>query len=280
MPLIRKGKVKPARDPSDPDEFRATLIEHLEELRDRIIRSLILIGVCWVIGWYLEPWLYTHLNGMITTAIVKRLGPTVDYKTVFHNATEMFMLKIRLSFLTGIGLAFPFVIVQLGGFVSPGLKHNERKAVKSVIPASVVLFFMGVGFCWLIIPSAMTWFVSYIEEFSGTSLYQEAGSMVFLVLKMLLAFGVGFQLPLVVYVLGKIGLLSPDTLLKNWRQATVVIFVLSMIITPSNDLFSMLMMAIPLSLLFIASVYAVKYSAGKALSQADEEELTGEEDAE
>jgi len=262
MPWPIRGKPKQPRNPSDdPEEFRATLVEHLEELRDRIVRSLVFLGIGWIIGWYLEAPIYKRLNDVITHAILSRLPKGADYRLVFHNVTEPFFLKLKLSFMIGLVIAFPFIVLQLWGFIAPGLKRNERNAVRSVAPASVLLFAMGVGFCWLIIPSAFTWFTSYVEEFNGTSVYQEAGTMVFLVLKMLLAFGIGFQLPLVIFVLGKLGLLSPDTLIKNWRQATAAIFVLAAVITPSNDIFSMLMMAVPLSLLFVLSVYAVKYTA-------------------
>jgi sec-independent protein translocase protein TatC len=125
----------------------------------------------------------------------------------------------------------------------------------------VFLFALGVTFCWIILPSAFTWFIGYVFEFPGTAIYQEPGMMVFFILKMLLAFGMGFQLPLIVFLLGKIGLLTPETLTTYWRQSTVFIFVASAIITPSNDVFSMLMMAIPLSILFIISIWALKFTS-------------------
>jgi sec-independent protein translocase protein TatC len=124
-------------------------------------------------------------------------------------------------------------------------------------------------FCWFSLPSAFIWFTSYFDEFPGAGLNQDPGVLVSFTLKMLLAFGVGFQLPLVVFVLGKIGLLSPDTLVRNWRQATVAIFLVSAIVTPSNDPLTMLMMAVPLSLLFVISVYAVRWTTRKQLREAD-----------
>ena len=260
MPWRLRGNTKPRNESDDPEDFRATLVEHLEELRDRIVRALLFLGIGWVIGWYLEAPIYARLNGIVTDAIRHRLPPGTRYETVFQQATEPFFLKLKLSFMIGLVIAFPFIVLQLWGFIAPGLKRNERNAVRSVAPASVFLFALGVAFCWVIIPSAFTWFTSYVEEFPGTALLQEAGTMVFLVLKLLLAFGVAFQLPLVVFVLGKLGLLSPETLISNWRQATVAIFVIAAVVTPSNDIFTMLMMAVPLSLLFVLSVYAVKYT--------------------
>lgn len=270
MPLTLKGKPRLRKPSDDPEDFRATLVEHLEELRDRIVRMLVFLSVGWVAGWYLEAPVYGRLNGIVTAAISRRMPAGTSFQTTFFQATEPFLLKFKLSFMIGIILSFPFIVLQLWGFISPGLKKAERKAIRSVAPVSVILFMMGVSFCWVILPSAFTWFTSYVEEFPGTSLIQEAGTMVFLVLKMILAFGIGFQLPLVVFVLGKLGLLSPDTLLRNWRQATAAIFFIAMVITPSNDLFSMLMMAVPLSILFIASVYAVKFTARNAAKNEPE----------
>jgi sec-independent protein translocase protein TatC len=182
------------------------------------------------------------------------------------------MLKFKLSFMLGLILAFPYLVIQLWGFVEPGLKENEKRPVRKMLPFSVLLFAMGVCFCWIILPSAFNWFAAYVEEFPGTVIYQEPGTMVFFILKMLLAFGMGFQLPLVVFLLGKIGLLTPETLTTYWRQSTVFIFVASAIITPSNDVFSMLMMAIPLSVLFIISIWALKITNRKKPKPDDQDD--------
>ena len=249
--------------PDDPEEFRATLGEHLDELRARIIRTLLIVSACWVVGWYLQPPVYDYLN----TFAMHNLKSTPGHQVVdaFNSFTGPFMLKMRISFVIALVLAFPFIILQLWGFIAPGLRPSERKPLKKIAPLTAVLFCLGVIFSWIILPSAFGWFVSYLGEFNGASLFQEPGTMVFFILKMFLAFGVGFQLPLIVYFLASTGIVSPSTLTENWRQATVGIFVVAMIITPSNDIFSMLMMAIPLTLLFFASVAAVRLTVRKRL---------------
>lgn len=251
--------------PDDPEDFRATLTEHLDELRTRIIRIVTLIVIGWVIGWYFQPHAYEFLNNVVTKQILTpRPGhKPVDYKEVFGNATDAFMLKFKLSFMLGLIVAMPFCVMQLWAFIKPGLKPNERKPVTKIAPFSVLLFFMGAAFCFIILPSAIGWFVSYLEEFPGTSLYQEPGKMVFFILKLELAFGLAFQLPLIVFLLGTLGILTPETLLQYWRQSALGIFVISMIVTPSNDPGTMLMMAIPLCFLFIVSVYLVKWTTRK-----------------
>src|SRR5579862_8551851 len=165
MPALLKGKPKGTPPSSeDPEEFRATLIEHLDELRKRVMRSLGLLVAGWVAGWYLEPWVYKSINDVVLRAILKRLPPGTEYKTVFHQATEPFLLMLRLSFMIGVVLAFPFIVLQLWGFIAPGLKSMEKKIVRNVAPISVVLFAMGATFCWFVLPSAFTWFVSYLDK--------------------------------------------------------------------------------------------------------------------
>ncbi len=265
MPTLFKGPNKETRRQfsGDPEDFRLSLVEHLEELRDRIIRSLVIITVCWVIGWFLVKPTYGYLNDMAVTAIKHVIPKNVEYREVFSHAPQAFLLKFKLSFMIGVIFAFPFLVLQLWGFIMPALKAKEQAPLKRLAPFSLILFAMGVGFAWAVVPSAMTWFATYIEEFPGTSLYQEPGSMVFFILKMLAAFGIAFQLPLIVYMLGELELLSAETLLKYWRQAATAIFVIAMIVTPSQDPMTMLMMAIPLVILFMASVYIVKFTQGR-----------------
>ncbi len=261
--------------PEDPEDFRATLVEHLEELRDRVIRALGFLVVGWIAGWFLEPTLYGYLNGMVVKAANSKLhGTNVHYQEAFRNLTEAFLLKLQLSFIIGLVFAFPFIVVQLWKFIEPGLKPNERKPLKRVAPISVLLFATGAFFCWEVLPYAIGWFTFYVLDFPGVSVIQEPGIMVFFCLKMLLAFGVGFQVPLVVYILGAIGFLSAETLIKYWRHGAVGIFVLAAVVTPSNDWFSMLLMAIPLTLLFIGSIFAVNYTQKKKRKA----ELTLDED--
>jgi sec-independent protein translocase protein TatC len=256
----------------DPEEYRLTLIEHLTELRDRLVRSLIALIVGFIAGWLLVKPVYDILENTAAEAIRKVLPKGSQFIPAFNNATAPFLLKMRLAFMIDLVLVFPFLIVQIWGFVSPGLKPSERRPFKILAPYSVLLFFMGASFCWMILPAAFQWFATYLQEFPGTSLFQEPGFMTFFALKMLVAFGIGFQLPLIVYGLGMAGLLTGDSLVQNWRQAATGIFVAAMVITPSNDLPSMLMMAIPLVCLFGVSVVAVRMLEKKRgkLNKVDE----------
>ena len=224
------------------------------------MRVLVALTIGLVLGWILEPWLYAAMETRIDKAVLERLkGTDIEYKTVFHSATEPFTLKLKLSFYIALVIILPYIIGQIWGFVAPALKPNEQQPFKRLAPASGILFLVGAGFAYAVVPAMFSWFVSYAGEFKGTSIYQEAGSQLFLVAKMMLAFGVAFQLPLIVYGLGLAGVLTAETLMKYWRHGATAIFAVAAIVTPSNDPMSMLMMAIPLTGLFIGSVYAVKF---------------------
>ena len=240
------------------------------------MRVLFALGVAWLVAWQIEPWLYGAMEGRINEAIIRKLRPDgIEYKTVFHNAPEAFMLKLKLSFYIALVLVLPIIILNIWGFVAPALKPNEQKPFKRLAPASAILFIVGAAFAYAVVPAMFTWFASYAEEFPGVGIYQEAGTQLFLVAKMMLAFGVAFQLPLIVYGLGLAGVLTADTLLKYWRHGASGIFLVAAIVTPSNDPMSMLMMALPLTGLFIGSVYAVKFMERRrdkaALAEAKDE---------
>lgn len=262
-----------------PEEFRATLVEHLEELRNRLVRSITFIVIGWVIGWYIQTPIYDQFNSIVAAGLKSAEVPPDKYKEAFTHITQMFLFKMKFSFVLGLVMALPFVMIQLWGFIAPGLKEVEKRPLKRVAPISVLLFFTGAAFCWFCLPAGVGWFLSYLEEFPDSFLFQEPGSMVLFMVKLMLAFGLGFQLPVIVYGLGAIGLLSAQTLSKHWRHGTVFVFFLSAILTPSNDPMTMLMMAIPLSILFMISVWAVKIVQRKKVKVLDNPDYVDEDDA-
>ncbi|MBI1331392.1 MAG: twin-arginine translocase subunit TatC [Armatimonadetes bacterium] len=243
----------------NPEDFRLSLVEHLEELRTRIIRSFLILLGFWAISWTFAKDIYVFLTKRATDSIAPNLPKGSHFKEVLLHAPDAFMNIFKLSFFCAIIAAFPFIVLQVWAFIAPGLKPEEQKPLRKIGPVSLILFLTGGFFCWLILPAAFAWFASYMEYFPGVDLNQEAGTMSIFTLKSILAFGIGFQLPLVVFVLGALNLLSSKTLLKYWRHGAVAIFFISGAITPSNDIPTMLMMAIPLTVLFMISAYAVRF---------------------
>jgi sec-independent protein translocase protein TatC len=253
------------RSSSSNEELRATLIEHLEELRQRLFRIIGFLAVGFVAGWFLALPVYKYLEDLVK----ENVAPGVPYESVFITMTAAFMLQIKMAFYIGLFLTLPFTVHQLWGFVAPGLRPNERKPFKIVAPISTVLFFMGAGACWFILPVTVTWLTSFSQSFPETKMMLEAGSMVFLLIKMILSFGIGFQMPIVVFVLARLEIVTPQAMMKYWRHAVVGVVVASAIITPSGDPLSLAVLSVPLIALFFASVYVARWSLRKQRSKED-----------
>ncbi len=233
------------------EEVRATFIEHLEELRKRIFRALMYVMLGWIVGFIIEPYVYHFL--------AKPLLGTMPRSTqfVFTHATEPFFLKFKLSLILGLLLVVPLIVGELWGFLKPALTRQERRAVKLIIPFSTFLFFLGAGLGYFILPAAFRFFLSYLKDYPDAVLYQNPAQYVTFVVKMMLAFALGFQMPVVLMFLAQIGLVTPETMWRNWRYAVVVIALLAAVLTPSGDAFSMLAVALPMVFLYFLSIALV-----------------------
>lgn len=208
---------------------------------------------------------YRYLEELVQANV----APGVPYEPIFISLTAAFMLKIKMAFYIGLFMTLPFTVHQLWGFIAPGLRPIERKPFKIVAPVSTVLFFAGAGACWFILPVTVTWLTSFAQEFPETKMMLEAGSMVFLLIKMLLSFGVGFQMPIVVFVLARLEIVTPKAMMQYWRHAVVGVIIASAIITPSGDPLSLAVLSVPLIALFFASVYVARWSLKKQRSKED-----------
>ena len=246
--------------------MRATLIEHLNELRVRLFRVVLLLAAGMVAGWFF----YLPVFNVLEDIVRANIPPDVEYDPIFINLTAPFMLRLKMAFYIGLFFTLPFTVLQLWGFVSPGLRGHEKKPIKVVAPVSIVLFFIGAGMCWFVLPATITWFVTFVQAFPDTKLMPEAGMMVFLMIKMMLSFGIGFQMPIVVYFLAKFEIVTPKAMLKYWRQAIVVIFLAGAIITPSADPFTLFALSLPLVGLFFGSVWFAQWTIKKNRSDDDE----------
>lgn len=217
-------------------------------------------------GWFLFDPAYLAIKEMAQS----QLGQDEVWREAFRNFTEAFFLKFKLSFYLGMILTLPFTVNQIWGFIAPGLKPHERKPIKVVAPVSFLLFLMGAGLCWLILPITIQWFYQFNASFDSVEVLQEPGHLIFFCVKMMLAFGVGFELPLVVFFLTKVGIITSESLLRYWRHCIFGVFLASALITPSGDPIAMSVMALPLSGLFFASVYVAKWSNRNTIDPYDE----------
>ena len=247
--------------PESPDEKRAELTEHLAELRTRLIRACLYCAAGMVLMYILSGPIYTVLAAPILNALkhasVKNGTPPGGF--IFTSFTDPFFLKLQISMVGGLVLAAPFILFELWGFIAPALTPGEKRAVHLVAPMSVLLFIAGVACAYFILPMAVGWFLSYIVDIPGAMLLQNPLTYVVFVVKLMLVFGVLFQLPVLLTFLGKIGLITSAMMIKYWRHIAVALFTTAMVVAPSNDPGTMLALAVPLTLLFFVSILLVKW---------------------
>jgi len=236
------------------EERKAELTEHLAELRTRLIRATLYIIAGMIVMYVLFKPIYTVLEAPI--APILKLSPGSSFR--FNSFTEPFFLQLQIATVGGLLLAAPLVVLELWGFIAPALTPAEKRGVHFVAPLSVLLFALGVTCAYFVLPMAVRWFLSYLHNFPNTVLQQNPLTYTVFVVKLLLVFGLLFELPVVLMFLGKVGIINSRLMIQYWRQIAVGLFTLSMVAAPSNDPGTMLALAIPLTLLFFGSIGLVK----------------------
>lgn len=237
-------------------EKRAELVEHLAELRTRLVRSFIYVVVGATAAWFLYEQVFSLLTRPMADVLTK-----IDAKFLLTGFPEAFLIRIQICVVSGLILVLPLVTTEVWGFISPGLTREERRAIKWIAPLSTVLFAGGVVLCYTILPMAFKWFASYVPP--GAELRPSVQASVLFTVKMLLAFGVVFELPIVLMLLAKVGIVDSRLLRENWRVAMLGVTIVAAVATPSGDAFSMMMMAVPVAMLYFMSILLVKMIEGK-----------------
>jgi len=222
-----------------------TLVEHLDELRRRILISLAAILVCAGVAFWKIQIILSFL-----------MLPPVDHLNFFSPA-EAFIEYCKLAFFTGLFFASPVVLYQLWAFVSAGLREREKKTVLFALPFSVTLFWGGAVFAYFFV---LPWALKFLIGFAGPKLYSILSMSEYLsfVIMMLLAFGIVFELPVVVMILSKLGIVTPSFLSRNRKFAIVIIFIAAAVITPTPDAFTQCLMAVPMIFLYELSIWISK----------------------
>jgi len=229
-------------------EPRVALTGHLEELRTRLLTAILALVAGCAVGWWLYPTAY-HLVAAAVLDSVTAHGGIV----VMPDPTEGFYVQVKMSAVLGLVLASPIILWQLWGFIAPGLTAAERRAAAPLVPVVCLLFLIGAGVALLLMPAVMQFFLGFTP--TGVHVYLDFQHSINLPLKVILAFGLAFQLPLAVLGLVLLRVISPQLLLHHWRMAVVVLSVLAAVITPTWDIFSMLIMLVPLVILYFGTVF-------------------------
>ncbi|MDZ7338244.1 MAG: twin-arginine translocase subunit TatC [candidate division KSB1 bacterium] len=229
------------------DEKRMPFLDHLEELRWRLIKSSVAIAVGCVICYGVSGQLMAYL----TKPFPKQL--------VFLSPAEGFMVRLKVSLFGGLVLALPVVFYQLWQFVAPGLVEKERRYVPSVVLISTFSFVLGAAFAYLVIvPLAIQFFLGF--ESANLVATIRVNEYLAFVTNMMLASGVVFEMPLLSFFLGRLGLLTPRFLRSKRPYAVVAILTIAAILTPP-DVLSQILLAAPMILLYEVSIWTAGLAA-------------------
>jgi sec-independent protein translocase protein TatC len=243
-----------------------SFLEHLGELRKKIIISLIAISVMFVgtfsYSEYILKYLMFPLRYNLVFSVRKMYiyfapqDKLKDTKLVFLAPAEGFWMNMKIALVAALVLSLPVIFQQLWGFISPGLHRKEKKYVVPFILVATALFLVGDAFCFFIVlPFAMDFLLTYkVGDFMMPML--SVGQYTDFCLKFLLAFGVVFELPIFIIFATRMGLVTTETLAKHRRYAILIAFIVAAIITPTPDAFNQTLMAIPMIILYEVGILA------------------------
>ncbi len=248
-----------SQDPR-PDELQGTeqpFVAHLVELRDRLIRALLGVGVCFIaLAIYPGPsGLYDLLAAPLMSALPS--GATMIATSVI----SPFMVPIKITMLAAFVIALPVVLWQAWAFIAPGLYSHEKKLVLPLVVSSTALFYMGMAFCYFFVFGKV---FTFIQQFAPKSITAapDIESYLSFVINMFLAFGASFEVPVVVVILARMGIVTIEKL-KDFRGYFIVVaFVIAAVVTPP-DVVSQLALAIPMCILYEVGIWAAQLSAPK-----------------
>lgn len=247
------------------------LVAHLEELRSRLMRVMVAVGVGFGVCYAFKEELFR----IITKPLTKALPPSSFM--IYTNLPEAFFIYMKIAFFASLFLTAPYTLYQVWKFISPGLFPREKRYVVPFVLTSSFLFVAGILFGYFIVlPPAFAFFMTFSSDILKPMVsFKEYIS---LMLRFLLAFGVVFEIPVFIFFLAKIGLVNAKMLSRQRRYAILVIFIIAAILTPTPDVLTQTLMALPMMVLYEVGIIAAKFARKKPAPSSHEGGLENERD--
>ena len=241
-----------------------TFTGHLIELRSRLIKSLIFIFIIFVFGYIFAEYIYSFLLEPYAKAVK---GDGIERRLIFTALHETFITYLKLAFFVALFLGSPIFLTQIWKFIAPGLYKNEKKALLPYLVATPILFLLGgMLVYYLVMPLAIKFFLSFetTGQINNLPIQLEAkvNEYLSLIMRLIFAFGISFQLPILLNLLARVGIVNSDYLRTRRRYVIVIIFAVAAILTPPDPI-TQIGLAIPLLLLYELSIFTVKFTEKK-----------------
>lgn len=252
-----------AQEDTLPEHGSASLMGHLLELRKRLMWVILtmVVGTALCFG-FVEP-----IYGFLVNPLAEAMGGSGSQRLIYTGLTEAFFTYMKVAFFAGIFLTFPVLLTQLWLFIAPGLYKKEKRAFLPFLMATPILFFLG-GACvyYVVLPMAWPFFLSFQTSGADTvlpiQLEARVSEYLDLIMTLIFAFGLCFQLPVLLTLLGRVGIITADWLARMRKYAVVVVFVLAAFLTPP-DVISQVMLALPILALYEISILLIRLNTPK-----------------